>query len=341
MAEMVQVLAKYGYWLLFAAVLGRQACLPIPANLLLVAAGALAGMGRLNALAVVAVSVIGFLIADYGWYKAGQTWGNRALHFVSGATGERRVDKIIATFGRYGVRSLLVSKFIIGLDAVAVPMAGISRVGFTRFVIFDGLGATLWVCAYALLGYAFSHQLGQIAVYSAEIGAMVVWAGVIVVGIIVIRKLIYLSYFFYEFRLAGITPDGLKSKLAAGENILLLDLQGGGRDGRGIVGIPGAVRIDPHLLGKYMRLYQNVDLNMDREAILYCATPGARRSVRVALALRRRGFERVRPLAGGLQAWRDCGFPVTRHIENVPLPGDAASALREILLSSPSAVKKV
>ena len=56
MTEMVQVLAKYGYWLLFVSVLGRQACLPVPTNLLLVAAGAFAGLGRLNPIGIVAVS---------------------------------------------------------------------------------------------------------------------------------------------------------------------------------------------------------------------------------------------------------------------------------------------
>jgi len=45
--------------------------------------------------------------------------------------------------------------------------------------------------------------------------------------------------------------------------------------------------------------------------VLYCTSPGEFTSARVALALHERGIERVRPLAGGLRAWRDCGFPVT------------------------------
>src|SRR5262252_4847924 len=48
MNEMVQFLERHDSWLLIAAVLGRQACLPIPANLLLVAAGALARSGKLS-----------------------------------------------------------------------------------------------------------------------------------------------------------------------------------------------------------------------------------------------------------------------------------------------------
>lgn len=191
-----------------------------------------------------------------------------------------------------------------------------------------------------MLGYVFSHQLGQIAIYSKEIGATVAGVGVILIGIIIIRKLIYLYYYFSEYRL-GITPDQLNSKLIAGENILLLDLQGGERDCQGLIGIPGSVRIDPDLLCRYVSQYRNVDLNMDREVILYCATPAGGRSVRVALALRHIGFERVRPLTGGLKALRDCGFPVTRDIEMLPSPEHADSALREILQCSPRTAKKL
>src|SRR5258705_8477302 len=86
MTELLEVLAKHGYWLLFASVLGRQACLPVPANLLLVAAGALAGFGRLSFLSVVVLSVTAFLLADLALDQAGQRWGRRTLHFLFGAT---------------------------------------------------------------------------------------------------------------------------------------------------------------------------------------------------------------------------------------------------------------
>ncbi len=57
-----------------------------------------------------------------------------------------------------------------------------------------------------------------------------------------------------------------------------------------------------------------------REVVLYCACPGDITSARVALALRAKGVTRVRPLAGGLQAWRERGFPVTSEVLNLPSP---------------------
>ena len=339
MTELLEVLAKHGYWLLFASVLGRQACLPVPANLLLVAAGALAGFGRLSFLSVVVLSVTAFLLADLAWYKAGQRWGSRTLHFICGDThgAGSRMDKVTATFSRYGVKSLLVSKFIIGVDAIAAPMSGISAISLPRFLIFDALGAILWACAYASLGYVFSNQLDSIAIYSAKIGKIVAVAAVAGLCVLIVRKLVRLYRFLSEFRLARITPDELKSKLAAGEKILLLDLQGGKKHCQSLMGIPGSVRIDLRLLGQYMRQFQDIDLVAGWEVILYCATPGERRSARLALALHRRGIERVRPLAGGLQAWRGRGYPITRDVQMLPALEDSAFALREILRYSPVA----
>jgi membrane protein DedA with SNARE-associated domain len=184
--------------------------------LLLVAAGALAGFGRLSFLSVVVLSVTAFLLADLAWYKAGQRWGSRTLHFICGAThgAGSRVDEVTATFSRYGVKSLLVSKFIIGVDAIAAPMSGISGISLPRFLIFDALGAIFWACAYASLGYAFSNQLDSIAMYSEKIGKMVVLAGVAGLCVLIVRKLVHLHRFLTEFRPARITPDQLKSKQA-------------------------------------------------------------------------------------------------------------------------------
>jgi rhodanese-related sulfurtransferase len=139
-----------------------------------------------------------------------------------------------------------------------------------------------------------------------------------------------------KFRLARITPEELKEKLDTGARMLVLDLQDGLSQEQELVAIPGAVRIDPGLLRQYMKQYRNVDLGTDREVVLYCASPGEARSARVALALRQRGFEHVRPLAGGLQAWRSRGFPVTTDVRMLPVPEHAVYLLREVLQYSRS-----
>jgi len=332
MKEMVAFLAKQGYWLLFVSVVGRQACLPVPANLLLVAAGALAGLGKLSLIGIVAVSVAAFILADLAWYEAGLKWGGKTLHLVCGSSRNPAscVAQMTERFSRHGVNLLLVSKFIIGLDAVAAPLAGISRTDRRRFLLFDATGAVLWSSAYVALGWTFSDQLDRVATYSGKIGDLALFAGAAALAVLIVRKVVRWHRFLREFRLARITPDQLMDKLNAGENILILDLQGNAKHVQGLMAIPGAVRINPRRLEGYKREYRDRDLATDREVILYCNCPGEYTSAHVALMLRELGFEHVRPLAGGLRAWRERGFPVTSNVETLTSPEHAAFVLREI-----------
>jgi len=143
MHDILQYLARHESWLLIGAVLGRQACLPIPANLVLIAAGALAHSGHLSLPTVLFLSVLTFLLAGLAWYDAGRRFSERMLHFVCGHTGnpESCAGRAIAAFSERGVRTLLLSRFVIGLDALAAPLAGRYGVSVLKFMAFDGLGA--------------------------------------------------------------------------------------------------------------------------------------------------------------------------------------------------------
>jgi membrane protein DedA with SNARE-associated domain len=170
MNETVHFLARYGYWLLVGAVLARQAFLPIPAGAILVAAGALARSGRLSLSGIVGLSVLTFLFADLAWYEAGRQFGDRILHFLCGLTRDPGacVHRATDVFSRHGVRTLLISKFVVGLAAVAVPLTGGARTAPLRFVVFEALVAMLWSAAYPALGCVFSNQLDRVAFTGAN-----------------------------------------------------------------------------------------------------------------------------------------------------------------------------
>jgi membrane protein DedA with SNARE-associated domain/rhodanese-related sulfurtransferase len=315
MHETLHFLARHGYLLLAGSVLGRQACLPIPANLFLIAAGALAHDGKLNFSLAVAVSVMTFMLADLAWYDAGRRFGHRILHFVCGLSRDPDscVQRADDTFARHGVNTLLVSKFVIGLDAVAVPMTGSAGVRPMHFMLFEALGALFWSLSYASLGYIFSNQLDRVAVHIARMGIISAIALGLIVCYYIARRLTRWFRFLRLFKLARITPEELRNKLSRGEDLLLLDLQGRQHSKANPMAIPGAVRINP----RHLEQYNNVQIPLSQEVVLYCACPGEFTSARVALALQRRGIEHVRPLAGGLEAWRDCGFPLTLEVRTV------------------------
>jgi membrane protein DedA with SNARE-associated domain/rhodanese-related sulfurtransferase len=316
MNAIVQLLVKHGYSVLFASVFARQMCLPVPAVLFLIAAGALAGSGRLVLAVALSLSVIACLLADMVWYEAGRRWGDRILHFIYGLTQDpdaaaRRSKK---NFVRHGPRTLMLAKFVVGLDAATAPLAGLCGTSRLRFMAFDAMGASLWSGVYAGLGYLLGKDLDRAAAYAARLGMLWVLFVFAALAICVSRKLVRWHRFVREFRMARITPEELKKKLDAGEQVMIVDLHGR-RDGRrGHQGIPGAVCLDPHRLGQHDNPKMRTPIPRDCEVVLYCTTLHELTSARAALELRRRGFERVRPLAGGLQAWHQRGFPLTSVI---------------------------
>jgi rhodanese-related sulfurtransferase len=81
--------------------------------------------------------------------------------------------------------------------------------------------------------------------------------------------------------------------------------------------LPGALRIGPDEL----KLHRE-EIPLDREIVLYCTCPSEETSAKVAMELRRLGVNRVRPLRGGLQGWKDAGYPLEAVLVN-PQPSVA------------------
>ena len=336
MNGMIELLERHGYWVLFASVVGRQGCLPVPANLLLLAAGALAGQGRLNPVAILASSVAAFILADLAWFEAGRRLGTKTLHFFCSASQNPHscVETLVKNFSNRAPRSLLISKFVFGLDAVASPLSGICGVGRNQFVVFDGLGALAWSSAYMIAGYVLHDQLDRLAAYSQRTGEILGLAALTAVGVFLVLRLSRWYRFLRQFRLAQISAEELNDKLKLGDQILLLDLQGGDSLPSEAPAIPGSIRMDPRRLESYIKQYRGVDLRTGREVILYGGSSKDSTSAHVALALRRLGFGQVRPLSGGLPAWLNRGYPA---IHNPPMLSDTEHTvftLREVLQHS-------
>jgi membrane protein DedA with SNARE-associated domain/rhodanese-related sulfurtransferase len=312
----VHLLLKHGYSVLFASVFARQMWLPVPAILFLIAAGALAGDGRMTLAVALGLAVIACLLADLVWYEAGRRWGDQILHFIYGLAldPDAAARRSKETFVRHGLRTLMLAKFVVGVDAATPPLAGLSGTSRLRFIAFDAVGAALWSGVYAGLGYVLGKDLDGAAVYAARLG--VLWVAVVaaLLAMYVGRKLVRWHRFLREFRMARITPEELKAKLDAGGKVMMVELHDCRGALRGHQSIPGAVCMDPHRLGRHDEFTQRTPIPRDREIVLYCSAPHELTSARVALQLRGWGFERVRPLAGGLRAWHERGFPLTSVI---------------------------
>ena len=174
MNTIFEFVVQHGYSILFAAVFARQIGLPIPANLFVLAAGALAAAGRLHAMAALFLAIIACVVADWAWYEAGRLRGERVLHFIHQfAPDPNAADrKAKEHFARFGPPILVLAKFVPGLDLVAPPMAGTARTNRAYFLVLETAGAALWASAYIALGHFFSHDLSRAAAYAGRAGTI-------------------------------------------------------------------------------------------------------------------------------------------------------------------------
>jgi membrane protein DedA with SNARE-associated domain len=262
---LIHLVERHGYALLFFWVLAEQGALPVPSAPLLVAVGALVRTGSLHALPAMACCLAGALAADNVWFCFGRLRGKRVLRFLCRVSLEPDscVRQTENAFIKYGLNTLLIAKFIPGLNAVAAPLAGDSGVGFGRFVGLDSLGIVLWSGAYLAVGYLFSDQIEDALGYSQRLGSgvLILLAGLLVGWIC--WKFIQRRRFLKKLEVARITPEELRDRMGSGEDLYIVDL-------RTILDndwppVPGAIRLSVEDLTS-----KSQQIPRDREIILYC-----------------------------------------------------------------------
>lgn len=292
----------------FTIVFLEQLGLPVPAAPVLLAAGALAVAGKFHWLWGIAGTILACLIADSVWFYLGRHHGSRVLGWLCRISLEpdscvRRTQNM---FTRYGLRSIMVAKFVPGLSTIAPPLAGMSGVTIGRFMIFDGIGALLYGGCFIGLGYGFSNQIAQIGVAMGNIGGRALVLLVCFVTLYIAYKYWQRQRLLRELHATRITVAELRQKLEAGENPVILDLRSRAELELDPLIIHGAMHVDAEELEQFRN-----EIPADRDIIVYCSCPNEVTSARVALSLQRKGFTRVRPLLGGIDAWRQNNYPVS------------------------------
>ena len=263
----IEFLSRHGYLVLISWVFAEQIGLPVPSVPILLAAGALTGVGRLSLWVALLCCVLAAMAADSVWFQLGRLKGLQVLRLLCRISLEpdscvRRTEGI---FSRQGKRTLLFSKFLPGLNTLAPPLAGVVHMGVWRFLLFDALGTLLWAGTFLGLGYAFTGEIEQLAAYAESMRG---WALSIVVGGLacyIAYKFIRRQRFLRELRIARIGAEELKVRIDSGEGLVILDLRHALDVAADPESIPGALRMDSEELKQ-----KNDWLPRDREVILYC-----------------------------------------------------------------------
>jgi membrane protein DedA with SNARE-associated domain/rhodanese-related sulfurtransferase len=305
--QFIDLIAVYGYWIVLAVAFVDQFGTPIPSIAILLAAGAVAGQGQLSVVGVLAAAWLGTVVGDVVLYGAGRWRGRSVMRGLCSFSlaPDTCVRKTEVSFQRLGWTALVIAKFVPGLALFAAPVAGTLRMAFAPFLVFDAIGSVVYNVVIIGLGYVLHEQLDTVVGWFRAAGS----AAVPLVGgailafwtwrIVQKRRLIRL------LRTRRLTPDQVRARLASGDRITIVDLRSAIEFDVTRQTVPGAIRMDPEELDD-----RHAEIPRDCDVVLYCTCPNEVTSARAALALKRRGIERVFPLEGGLDAWVSCGYPV-------------------------------
>jgi membrane protein DedA with SNARE-associated domain len=175
------LLHTYGYFAIFAIICLESAGVPMPGETALVTAAIFAGRGEMNIFAVIGCAAFAAIFGDNVGYWVGRELGfplvlkyGRYLRL-----DEPRLKLGQYLFQRHGGKIVFFGRFVALLRAFAALLAGINRLPWPRFFLFNALGGIVWASIFGFGGYflgrAFDHYarpVGVAALICAVIGAI-------------------------------------------------------------------------------------------------------------------------------------------------------------------------
>ncbi len=312
MKTVLGLLVVHAYSLLFVWVLIEQGGIPVPSVPVMLAAGTMSAAHKLHIAYALPVIVLACVLSDSAWYFLGRHYGTRVLNVLCRFSLEAAtcVEKTQSRVARQGAITLLFAKFVPGFSTMAPPIAGQAKVSYPKFLLYDVVGSIGWASAWLFAGRFF----GDLAKRSSEFFTVLEHFAIGLIVVMVVGVIIYRLYkkqrFLYDLRGLRLEPEQLLAMMddAKREHLpapFIVDL----RHPLDVLPdpriLPGAVRIGPSELKQRNQL-----IPRDRDVVVYCTCPSEETSAKVAMDLRRIGVMRVRPLRGGLQGWKDAGYPM-------------------------------
>jgi membrane protein DedA with SNARE-associated domain len=269
MNELTGLMARHGYALTFGLLFAEAIGLPFPAAIALVAAGAAVASHALQAPSVLVVALVALLLGDSLQFVLGRYMGWALLGFLCrvSVNPETCILRSAESFYKRGKTTLVIAKFIPGVNTMAAPLAGSMKMRFTQFLQLDFLGSAIYALSYLALGYIARDFL---AVILRGFHA----AGRTMEAVIVAALISYAIYRVVQYRrhsvyriVPRVQVQELAQRLASEEksNLLIIDVRSHGYYDSGTERIKGSIRIEPNNLEEEIK-----NLSREKDIYLYC-----------------------------------------------------------------------
>jgi membrane protein DedA with SNARE-associated domain len=266
---MLAMMARHGYALTFAVLLAEAMGLPFPASIALIAAGAAVASHTLTAPGIIVAGVIALLIGDSLQYFLGRYMGWSLLGFLCrlSMNPETCILRSAESFYKRGKITLVIAKFVPGINTMAAPLAGSMKMRFSQFLRLDFLGALLYVVTFCTVGF-LSRDFLAATFRSFHV------AGRAMEAVVAAAILIYAAYRIVQaakYRQYNVVPriqvQELAARLASQDagRVQIVDVRSHGYYDIGAERIKGSIRIEPNNLEEEIK-----GLLKDKDIYLYC-----------------------------------------------------------------------
>ena len=261
--------APKGYFLIFVFVLADTLGFPLPAGLVLLAAGATVASGTLSASGALVVAFVGFLLGDILLFVLGRHMGWSLLGVLCWVSfnPENCILRSADLFYKRGKMALLISKFIPGINTMAAPLAGSMKMRFRQFLGFDSAAALLYVVLYGGVGFLFRDFLA-VMIRSIQRAGYVFSDVLIAVAILYV---VYRLWLYQKSKVYDVVPrvevGEVVRRLKSEEKnrVLIADVRSHGYYDADAKRIRGSIRLEPNQLVEELKT-----LPRDRDIFLYC-----------------------------------------------------------------------
>jgi membrane protein DedA with SNARE-associated domain/membrane-associated phospholipid phosphatase len=189
MDRILSLIEHYGYLVILFGVMLESTGVPLPGETILIASGVLVQRGHLDLGYVIMFGILGAVVGDQIGYWVGRgggrpfvlRWGRYV--FIT----PQRLGRAEAFFERHGGKAVFLARFFSGLRVVGALVAGISRMRWGTFILYNALGGAVWATAVVLVGYFLGSSIGLVERWLGR-------ATLVLASVLAVAVAFYLAY---------------------------------------------------------------------------------------------------------------------------------------------------
>jgi membrane protein DedA with SNARE-associated domain len=184
------LLESYGYIVLFLLVGLESLGIPLPGETGLLTAGALAALGHLSIEVVIPTAAAGAIVGDNAGYWIGREGGLPLVRRIGRLVhvNDAKLARVHAFFEHHGPKAVFLGRFIALLRTWAALLAGVGRMGYGTFTLYNALGGIVWSAVVGMLGYLFGKNLPRLEHYVSRTSWVVALVVVVAATMLLLRR---------------------------------------------------------------------------------------------------------------------------------------------------------